>query len=475
MSYLKLTIVAAILIALAGCASIGTPPRKVDLLIVGATVIDPATRAVMPNATMVIDDGVIVAVEMTRTGRYDGATTIDATGKFVTPAFVDMHVHWGNGTFKRRDDMVETTLARNLYYGVTRILNLGSNQSSPREIDAFRAKLASGEWRGPKIYAAGALITVPGSHPTTTIYSPATQLRIAKLVASAPPNGPIYLDPLAVTLVRTPDDMRAEVQRLSTWGTNTIKIVIESGPDTFGNNHPQMSLDLARTAVEAAHARPRPIRVMAHVSSVDDVETALAAGVDATAHAITPSTPVGDQLIERIVEHLFYTPTLTLYDAMLHSDDRARLADPFLRETLTDEEAAAAAPADMFEAERKLFAGANRRETFAHIAKAHSLGAALLTGTDTGNPFVFPGYSLHEEIRLLVEAGIAPMEALAAASRNSAFYFHEDATWGSIASGQSADLVILAANPLEDIRNTRKIVEVIQNGVRVDRKTLHIH
>jgi imidazolonepropionase-like amidohydrolase len=466
---------AAILIALAGCAGIETPPRKVDLLIVGATAIDPATRAVMPNATMVIDDGVIVTVEMTRTGRYDGATTIDATGKFVIPAFVDMHVHWGNGTFKRRDDMVETTLARNLYYGVTRILNLGSNQASPREIDAFRAKLASGEWRGPKIYAAGAMITVPGSHPTTTIYTPETQARIAKLVAAAPLTGPIYLDPLAVTLVRSPDDMSREVARLAAWGADTIKIVIESGPDTFGNNHPQMSLNIARAAVETAHAAN--IRVLAHVSSLDDLETALAACADGTSHAITPSTTVNPKVIEQMrARGFFYTTTLTLYDGMLNwSADPARLADPFLRETLTDEEAAAAAPAEMFKAERKFFAGANRRETFAHIVKAYRAGATLLAGTDTGNPFVFPGYSLHEELRLLVEAGIPPMEALAAATHNPALYFREESKWGALAPGQRADLIILAANPLDDIRNTRGIVAVIQNGVRVDRKALHIH
>src|SRR5690606_17628286 len=96
----------------------------------------------------------------------------------VVPAFVDMHVHWGNGTFAEDDDLVEKTLARSLYYGVTRILNTGSNAASPAEIDAFRAKLKNGEWQGPRIYAVGTLISVPGSHPTTTIFPPPVQKQI---------------------------------------------------------------------------------------------------------------------------------------------------------------------------------------------------------------------------------------------------------------------------------------------------------
>lgn len=175
----------------ASCDRTANGVRTVDLLINGGTVIDPASKSVIEKALIAIDDGKIVALEEHAKGSFTAERTIDASGQFVVPAFVDMHVHWGTGTFAEPDDLVETTLARSLYYGVTRILNTGSNSASPAEIDAFRAKLKDGVWQGPQIYAVGALISVPGSHPTTTIFAPPIRKHIEQKIASAPEHGPI--------------------------------------------------------------------------------------------------------------------------------------------------------------------------------------------------------------------------------------------------------------------------------------------
>ena len=106
------------------------------------------------------------------------------------------------------------------------------------------------------------------------------------------------------------------------------------------------------------------------------------------------------------------------------------------------------------------------------IGDMRRAGVPLLAGTDTGNPFCFPGFSLHDELALLVKAGLTPAESLRAATLNPAKFFGLDQTLGTIEKGKLADLVLLEANPLEDIRNTQKIDAVIMNGRFYDRKAL---
>lgn len=463
-------------LALTGCGK-QTPTRKqVDLLITNARVVDPLAKTISSDLLIAIDDGRIVHVGTGAANEFDAGRTLDASGKTIVPAFADLHVHWGNGTFAENENLVEQTLARSLYYGVTRILNMGSNAASPAEIDEFRRKLDRGEWQGPKIYAVGSLLTVPGSHPTTTIFAPNTQREIAAKVASAPSRGPIDLMPIrAITLVRSADDARAEVKRLATWGADAIKITIESGPGPFGDDHPQMSEDIVRAAVDEAHATNIP--VIAHVSARDDLEVSLGADVDAAAHAIIQG-PFDDALHRRMgAARFFYIVTLDLYDGFINwSADPTRLNDPLLRETVTDSEVASlqAAP-EIFARERDFFGERGIRPILDHVRDAHRAGTVLLTGTDTGNAFAFPGYGVHQELRLMVEAGIPPMDALAAATSNAATFFKEEAEWGSIQVGRAADLLILDADPLADIMNTRRIAYVIQGGKTIDRAALRIH
>ena len=94
----------------------------------------------------------------------------------------------------------------------------------------------------------------------------------------------------------------------------------------------------------------------------------------------------------------------------------------------------------------------------------HRAGVPLLAGTDAPTPFVIPGFSLHDELALLSEAGLAPMDALQTATRNPARYLGLQDSLGTVEKGKIADLVLLDANPLQDIRNTTRIAAVILNG-----------
>jgi hypothetical protein len=110
--------------------------------------------------------------------------------------------------------------------------------------------------------------------------------------------------------------------------------------------------------------------------------------------------------------------------------------------------------------------------SFARTAELHKAGVKFLAGTDTPQPFVFPGFSLHDELGLLVRSGLTPLDALRAATYNPAEYLGALDSLGTIGKGKLADLVLLDANPLADIRNTRRISAVIANGRVFDRPAL---
>jgi imidazolonepropionase-like amidohydrolase len=106
------------------------------------------------------------------------------------------------------------------------------------------------------------------------------------------------------------------------------------------------------------------------------------------------------------------------------------------------------------------------------VSPLHRGGVDFLAGTDLIRPYIFPGFSLHDELALLVKAGLTPMEALQAATRNPAMFLGKLNELGTIQEGKLADLVLLDANPLEDIHNTQKIRAVILNGRLLDRGEL---
>jgi imidazolonepropionase-like amidohydrolase len=106
------------------------------------------------------------------------------------------------------------------------------------------------------------------------------------------------------------------------------------------------------------------------------------------------------------------------------------------------------------------------------VGKMNSMGVPIMAGTDTTAPFVFPGSSLHEELALLVQAGLTPMQALQAATKRPAEFLGKQQTQGTIEQGKIADLVLLDADPLADIHNTQRISAVILRGKLLDRKAL---
>jgi imidazolonepropionase-like amidohydrolase len=110
--------------------------------------------------------------------------------------------------------------------------------------------------------------------------------------------------------------------------------------------------------------------------------------------------------------------------------------------------------------------------SFDRTRELRDAGVRLLAGTDTPQPFIYPGFSLHDELALLVKSGLTPLEALRTATYNPAEYLNALDSLGTIAPGKIADLVVLDANPLESIQNTRRIAAVVANGRLFERADL---
>lgn len=460
-----------------------------DLAITHARLVDGTGAAPVDGATIVVRDGRIAAVG--RDGEIEvpeGMRTIDGTGKVVMPGLADMHVHFSFGApAQRRADETEAVLARELYYGVTSILQLGATQGDVASIRALRARREAGTLAAPYIYASGGHLTLPGTHPVYTIFPPEVRAEADRLTAATPVDEPVDLVPmgLGLSFVRNETAARQAVRERAEGGMDAIKITVESGPMPFGDDHPLMSVEMIRAIADEAHARGLP--VFAHVSSPNELEAAMAGGADAIVHAvIDPPLPDAGMAARVAASGMAMVPTLTLNDgAVEYATAPGYMDDPFFRATVGDAEIAALRGpfAGVWRQNWEVNAGGeggdrlaamqrHRAAVLASVGLMHAAGVPVVLGTDTGNPYVYPGYSVHRELELLVQAGLTPMQAIEAGTRRAAEMLRKQDEFGTVAPGRRADLLVLAADPLLDIRNTRRIEMVVAEGVVVDRDAL---
>jgi imidazolonepropionase-like amidohydrolase len=464
---------AAVLIgslAALSCSAAEPPPlaASASLAITGVTLIDGTGAPPRAGTTILIRDGRILAVVSDDEARIPAhATVIDATGKYVIPGLVDLHAHRTN----------DEALARYLFYGVTSVLQLGGTGASTNAIRDLRARRAAGTLQAPYIYGTGGHLTLHGTHPIYTLFPQAVRDAADSIAAATPLDEPVNLYPLGigVSFVRTVAAARKAVQERAAGGMDAIKITVESGPPPFGEHRPRMPVEMIREIVGEAARHGLP--VFAHVSSVPELEAAVRGGASTLAHAVGDEPEPGPEHVRMLVERgVSVTPTLAFFHALhRYHDDPTLLDDPFLRAGVTEEAIESARQAPMFRMEgltdfmRLRLDGALR-----HVGEAHRAGVTIALGTDAGNPFTFPGFSAHVEMQLLAEAGLTPMEVIVAATRRGAELLRRADEFGTLEPGKRADLLILGANPLDDIRNTRSLEVVISEGRVVDRQALGV-
>jgi imidazolonepropionase-like amidohydrolase len=462
---------AAVLIgslAALSCSAAEPPPPAAgaNLAITGVTLIDGTSAPPRAGTTILIQDGRIAAVAPDGEARFPAhATVIDGAGKYVIPGLVDLHAH---GTS-------DAALAQYLFYGVTSVLQLGGTGASPDAIRDLRARRAAGTLEAPYIYGTGGHLTLHGTHPIYTLFPSSIREAADSIAAATPLEEPANLYPLGigVSFVRTVEAARKAVQERAAGGMHAIKITVESGPRPFGEHRPRMTEEMIREIVDEAARHGLP--VFAHITSVPELEAAVRGGASTLAHAVSDEPEPGPEHVRMLVERgVSVTPTLAFFYALhRYHDDPTLLDDPFLRAGVTDAAIESARHAPLFRVEglrdymRQRLEGALR-----HVGEAHRAGVTVALGTDAGNPFNFPGFSAHVEMELLAEAELTPMEVIVAATRRGAELLRRAEEFGTLEPGKRADLLVLGANPLEDIRNTCSLEVVVSEGRAVDRRAL---
>jgi imidazolonepropionase-like amidohydrolase len=353
-----------------------------------------------------------------------------------------MHTHsFGNSTPGRRPEFLGTggTARRALYVGVARFLDLFSPEDS---ILAFRDRQRAAGFLGADVLAAGPCLTATNGHCSE--YGVPTRL------------------------VDTPEDARREVSALAAKHPDVVKVVYDHA-SYGGRSRP--SIDRATLAAVVATAREHGLPTVVHIGTWNDVRDAADVGARAVTH--TPAGQPPEDVVELLATRgTFHIPTLAVQSDFFHFlDQPALLADSLLvasvdsgvlggyRSPPTDE---------MSKRWLEMLRGIapDNLKAVATLARA---GVPMLTGTDGGNLGVFQGYSVHRELKLLVQAGLSPWDALAATSTNAGRFLGQG--WG-IKPGDEGTLLVLDGSPVEDIGNTERIHAIVQRGKVVDRAAL---
>ncbi|HEY7684328.1 MAG TPA: amidohydrolase family protein [Gemmatimonadales bacterium] len=428
-----------LLVLLTAC----TPKHKDRIALVGGNIISGAGDAVLRDAVIVVHDGRIETVAPREGFTLPrSAAVVDVSGSWIIPGLIDGHGH-----------VERWALGRYVAAGVTTVRDVHGEQDS---ILSLREEVGLGGLVAPRIYSAGAMIDGP---PAT--YSNATEVRSAEQARRAVDARAVSgVDFLKVYTHITPDLLRPIIGEA---GTFNLKVTAHLGLTD--------AVTAARLGVGGIEhlsgvpeaASPKPDRFFAeHRASFWRGWTYFEkswAGLDSAA-----LNKVALILAET---HVVCVPTLVLHETYSRLDDPATLNNPDLR-TVPDSILKRwnlqemVSRAGWTTAEYPAFrASRNNQDLF--LREFRAAGGRIVAGTDASNQLMVPGLGLHTELELLVNAGLTPVDAIATATRNAAQLLGADSL-GLIAPGKLADLVVLSANPLSDIRNTRTVQRVMVRG-----------
>jgi imidazolonepropionase-like amidohydrolase len=429
---------------LAACGPAKAPaPFDTPIAFTHATVVDVETGRLLPNQTVVVAGNRIREVgPAVRVGA--GTREVDASGKFLIPGLWDMHTHvYGNGP---------GALLLYAANGVTSIRDMGADDFA--RVRAWRDSIAAGQRMGPRMKIASPVVENP---------------RWIAAVRGMQEREGQNTDWLAFRFgPATTAEAIAFVDSVARLGADHVKV----------RNYP--APEVLRALMQ--RARERGLPVYAHTHGGMRPADASAAGMASFEHgffpAITESRAGRDSVYrELILNGTAIVPTLVTWRGRVLSGDSllalASADDPRLRYLPARVSQRWRDEAKTRKHETPMDWGAMQRNDVRNLRELAAAGMVVMVGSDAGAPLVVPGFATHDELAQLVEtAGFTPLQALQAATLRPARFMGRADSLGAVAAGRLADLVILDANPLDDIRNTQKIRGVMLNGRYLDRAAL---
>jgi len=393
--------------------------------LVHVTVIDGTGAKPRRGQTVLITGDRIAAVGSDAGMRLPAGTrTIDGAGRFLIPGLWDMHVHAGSRSY----------LPLFIASGVTGIRLM----DGASEYHRWREEVEAGAVAGPRMVIASAIMDGPKTYFSDHV------------------------------VLSNAEEARAAVRKARQEGAEFIKV------------HDQVPREAYFALIDEARRQRLPVAghvplsiTPSEASDAGQVTIEHLTQLDDLSFAGSGPKSAADLFARFRKNHTWQCPTLVMTRGYTLLDDPAVTDDPRLKYVRRSQRDAwsrmKAAGLSLQEATARK--GIYRKRQ-AIVGRMQRAGVGLLAGTDLGNPFLAPGFSLHDELALLVESGLTPMEALQAATRNPARLLGRENDLGTLEKGKLADLVLLDGNPLIDIHNTTKIRAVVARGELYERAAL---
>jgi imidazolonepropionase-like amidohydrolase len=414
----------------------------------GAAIWDGSGEPSIPDGRIVVSDGRIQAIgPRASTPIPKGATVISGEGKTLIPGLINAHGHVGMtrglkaGPENYTEENILAQLRQYARYGVTTVLSLGSDFEAIFEL---RGPAKPQEPPRASVFTAGRGFTGKAGYPVVLPGNAGVQREIDSI-----------------------EEVRTQVEELARQKVDMVKIWVD---DHWGH-YKKIRPELYRAIISEAHKHG--LRVMAHIFYLEDAKALVAAGLDGMAHSVR-DREIDDDTIRSLREkNTFAVPTLAREEStFIYAQPPAFLDDPFFNRWIAPEivsqlkdpayGARVKADPDFPKYPGQLKMGQK------NLKKLWDAGVMVAFGTDTGPPARFQGYFEHRELELMVEAGLTPAQALQAATSNAAKALHISGNFGTLANGKRADMILLDADPLTDIKNTRKINKVWIGGREVN-------